>query len=532
VGTVGPVGVDPRARSLAGTAAGLAAGAGVALPDQLVLWRLAGGRPRSVAPVASEDPAAALVAAMEAALTADERRRGAHYTPDHLADEVAALAVRAAGAVADPACGAGALLLAAGRRLVALGGAAREVGRDLLWGADLDPLAAAVTEAAIALWSGGTPPAAGHVVAADALEMGLGAWSAAPAEGFAAVVGNPPFQGQLATDTARDERSRARATARFGAAGRGYVDTAALFLLLGVELVAPGGRVALVQPRSVAAARDSGSVRAALAERARLVELHVPEGRPFGGRVHVCVPVLEVGAGAPADWAAALADGSGVPRVDLGGGPALATVADVVAGFRQHYYGLVDHVRDGGDGHRLVTSGLLGVGTSAWGSAPARFAKRRWARPTVVVTALDEPLRRWLDPLLRPKVLVATQTRIVEAAADREGRWVPCTPVLSVVPHDPWAVDRLTAALCAPPVSAWVARRAAGTGLSPGALRLTTTLLGQVPLPVDERRWAAATDALAAGDLDRYAPLATDLYGLDPAVAAEVLAWWRPLASE
>ncbi|HJR25943.1 MAG TPA: hypothetical protein VJ804_10745, partial [Acidimicrobiales bacterium] len=79
------MGRDVRAERLAGTAAGLAAEAGVDLPEGLLLWRLAEERPSGVAPIASPDPARALVAAMEGALSADERRQGAHYTPPELA---------------------------------------------------------------------------------------------------------------------------------------------------------------------------------------------------------------------------------------------------------------------------------------------------------------------------------------------------------------------------------------------------------------------------------------------------------------
>ena len=31
---------------------------------------------------------------------------------------------------------------------------------------------------------------------------------------------------------------------------------------------------------------------------------------------------------------------------------------------------------------------------------------------------------------------MATQTRVIEAVADEAGAWLPCTPVLSVVPRD------------------------------------------------------------------------------------------------
>jgi type I restriction-modification system DNA methylase subunit len=267
---------DGRARELAGEAATLAAAAGVTLPDGLRLWALAGGRPLAGHRSASAGPvpltrsaaARALGDALAARLGVGERRRGAHYTPPALAAVVAGAALggrrRGEPLVVDPACGGGALLLAAGDRLVADGIDPTRVVAELLFGADVDAVAAAVTEAALALWSGGTPPAPGHVVAADPLLAGRAAWPSAPDAGFDVVVGNPPFQGQLAADTARGAVMRRALRDRFGAAVAGYVDTAALFLLVAVELAAPGGRVGLVQPQSTVAARDGAGVRASL----------------------------------------------------------------------------------------------------------------------------------------------------------------------------------------------------------------------------------------------------------------------------
>ena len=523
------MGADPRARSLAEVAAGLAAGSGIVLPDGLVLWRLAGGRPAGV-PVASDDPARSLVAAMEAALSDDERRRGAHYTPPALAADVVRRArAGAAASVVDPACGGGALLLAAADELAATGFAPGDVV-SRLYGADVDPLAVAVAEVAVALWSGGVAPPSGHLVVADGLLADRATWPSAPGAGFDVVVGNPPFQGQLASDTVRTSEARASLRARFGAAVAPYVDTAALFLLAACDLAADGGRVALVQPQSTAASRDGAGVRAALSARARLVEVWVPEGRPFAANVHVCIPVLQVGAGSPADWAAHLARGRGVPEVELRSGPSVETLATAVGGFRRHYYGLVGHVHEGGDGPRLITSGAIGLGRATWGERPIRFAKARWWRPTVdadAVRKVDPSLDRWLDQVLRPKVLLASQTRVLEAAPDRDGSCVPCTPVVSVVPHEPSDVDRLVAALCSPPVAAWAATKAAGTGLSPHAIRTSTALALAAPLPVDTAAWGEATAALAAGDVDAYADAATAMYRLAPEAASEVVRWWR-----
>lgn len=542
---------DDRVVELATVARRLADDAGVELPAGLRLFELApGGDPDGGARTMSDRPstpdagALALVRELEALLTAGERRRGAHYTPPAVADRVVALALDGsslAPTVGDPACGGGAMLLAAARRLAADGLDRREIARELLWGADIDPVAVAVTEAAIALWSGGTAPANGHLVVADTLH-GPADWG--PPGGFDVVVGNPPFQGQLARATARSAAEVRRLRQRWQVEMSPYVDTAALFLVAAVDLVRPGGRVAMVQPQSTIAARDAGPVRAALAGRAHLRDLWAPTERLFSAGVHVCVPVLDrldgEPPGDPPSWAGRLADECGVPPIELVGAPTIADVADVVAGFREEYYGLIPHVAeeggratppdDGSSGHRLVTSGLIDVGRIRWGERPSRFAKRRWDRPVVDVAAVRASSTRldsWLDRVLRPKIVVASQTLVVEAAPDRTGDVVPVIPAISVVPHDSDDVDRLAAALCSPPVSAWVARCAPGTALSPRALRISAPALGSIPLPSDEAAWEAASDALVAGDPDAFAAHATAMYGLAGDEAAAVIAWWH-----
>jgi hypothetical protein len=545
-----------RAHRISERARALAAGCDVPLPGDLRLWALAGDGGWLVDTGAADggtgaDAAWALVAVMEGSLSTAERRRGAHYTPREVAVQVAGRALpdsAPAGPVVDPACGAGALLLGVADRLVALGRDRADVARHLLYGADLDPLAVAVAETAITIWSGGVPPSAGHLVVGDPLRSGGSAWPATPSEGFAAVVGNPPFQGQLATSTARTAEEAERLRERFGAAVGPYVDTAALFLLVGLELAAPGGRIAMVQPQSTAAARDAGPVRMELARRARLVELWAPPERLFAARVHVCVPVLEVGEGdGRSDWSAEIAATRGTPPVDLGrrrqgaDPERLAGRARVLASFRDHYYGLVPHVTEapatGADGdrsaHPLVTAGLIDVGRCGWGEQPVRFAKRSWARPVVDVDAVRASSRRldgWLDVVLAPKVVVASQTRVVEAAADTDGSWVPSTPTISILPHDPSALPGLLATVCSPPASAWVAARAAGSALSVDTIRVTRGLLEALPLPLDAEAWTEAAEALLAGDLEAFAEAATAMYRLDRATAREVLGWWRPRA--
>ena len=87
-------------------------------------------------------------------------------------------------------------------------------------------------------------------------------------------------------------------------------------------------------------------------------------------------------------------------------------------------------------------------------------------------------MRRWAERLLVPKVLVANQTRVIEAVADPDGAWLPAVPVVTVRPApDGVAVDDIAAVLTSPVASVWAWHRAAGTGLSARSLRLGPRLI-------------------------------------------------------
>ncbi len=568
----------------------MAATTGRALPNDLRLWLLAGGRPDADgagradgdgvndgrvggnAPgdgsqtVGPADVGADLAVALEAATDPAVRRaNGLHVTPRWLADQLVARAVDGleglpAISVCDPACGGGAFLLAAARRLERRGADRRRIVRHLLWGADIDPVGVAVAEAVLALWAGEVPPA-GRLVVADALAAGAAAWPGPPPAGFDVVVGNPPFQNQLGRSTARSPAEQQSLRARYGDAVRPYTDAAWLFLLLGCELARPGGRVVLIEPQSLVAARDAAAVRDAVDRRARVHSIWVDERQVFAAAVRVCAPVLDVGApgetsggaagperpdeGTGRAWAARFADAVGVPAVVMPGGPTLADRADVVAGFRDEYYGLVDLVAEldpelaiGGsplDGVApLITCGSIDWLGSSWARRPIRFAKRAWRAPVVDLARLDDSgtraARRWVTLTRVPKILVATQTRVLEAAVDEAGSWVPSVPVLAVVPRDPADLWRLAAALAGPASTAWLFRRAPGTALARGALKVAAPDLRALPLPVDEAAWDEATAAVrdvvtrpAPGACDRFLDAAAAAYGTPAAVTA----WWR-----
>jgi N-6 DNA Methylase len=545
-----------RARAVAVAAVRLAAATGRRLPDGLRLWALAGGRPEVADTVAEPDVAsgADLAAALEAATGDDQRRaNGLHVTPRWLADRLVVRALDGLGAapavtVCDPACGGGAFLVAAARRLHRRGAERRRVVRHLLWGADIDPVGLAVAEAALALWAGEAPPP-GRLVVADALADGGAVWPDRPAGGFHVVAGNPPFQSQLGRATARTPDQQARLRARYGPAVRAYTDAAWLFLLAGCDLVRPGGRVVLVEPQSLVGARDAAAVRSAVDERARLLDIWVDERPVFAASVRVCAPVLEVGSGRrsgePNPWSERFADAVGIPRVRTPpSGGTIADLAQVIAGFREEYYGLVAAVRERAPADDavapLITSGLIDWLGCSWGRRPARFAKRTWRAPVVDLAELESDggraAQRWVARARVPKLLVATQTRVVEAAVDASGSWVPSVPVVAVVPHDPADLWRVAAAVASPAATAWLLGRAPGTALARDAIKVAAPDLLALPLPADPGAWdeaAAAARAVTTGPAsewpaarDRFLAVATAAYATAPTLED----WWRERA--
>lgn len=522
----------------------------------------------------------------EALLAAPHRRRsGSFYTPPPIATGIVDLllagmhpADRRRSVLCDPASGGGAFALAAARALERAGLSRHEIVAERVWAADVDPAAAAVTATALRLWAAAEgPPPDPNVVVVDSLVEPLDAWPSSPPGAFDAVVGNPPFLGQLRADTARD-RATADAHRRLLGGAPGYADTASLFLVASLRLVRDRGRVALVLPESFLASRDARRVRSHVLTEGRLLHLWFAGEPVFAASVRVCVPVVERGStpgrrvtvarsqgprfderpaiDVDADdlvtaptWGGLVASMLGLPSLRLSSpdGGALGDVCDVTAGFRQHYYGVIDHVREAEpdevtgstwDAHRapLVTSGSIDPACCTWGRRPLTFARRRWQAPVLDLVALartDPAVARWAHARLRPKVVVAAQTRIIEAAADPEGWWYPSTPVVSVAPRDR-TVWEVLAVLLAPLVSVWVATATAGTALAAAHLRLPASLLRQIPLPADHDAWAeGAVRARQASEAITESERADALEGLGLVMGAaygaddEVLDWWR-----
>lgn len=408
----------------------------------------------------------------------------------------------------------------------------------------------------------GQPDDGSHAVQPLTVLARLGAPS-----GANLVVGNPPYLSQLRGAAVRDRAAAAALAEATGGEVLVYTDTAAAFWALGSRWLAPGGVLCLLLPRSVLAARDAASVRRGLASRLTLqwawrderglfdasvrTAALVLADRPPPDAIAVCsgLPPAQVAAlpaalaSQPDRWSAVLLDAAdhavAVPaKLEQGDTPTIAQLALVTADFRDEYYGLAPAVAEGSSDARwpVVTSGLLDPLGQAWGERPCRLHGQLWTRPQLLPERLEPAMQRWWSQRARPKVLVATQTAVIEAAADPAGQLVPVTPLLSVLPHNPADVWRLAVALTAPIVSRLALERHAGAGLSAGALKLSAKQLAALPLPVHQSQWDAAVQLALTLRLDRpvleqpgFAQLLLRLglaYGQPEPDARATAAWW------
>jgi type I restriction enzyme M protein len=173
--------------------------------------------------------------------------KGQFFTPRHVVDWIARMLLLQPGEkVIDPACGSGAFLVHARAQ------AAVET-----WGFDVD--ARAVRVARLIAAASGDDPA--RIVRADSLSRGrdggAGAAAGSAIEGDV-VMTNPPFAGDVEYDGYE--------LAKLGR--RAERDT--LFVERCIEMLRPGGRLAIVLPHNKVAASASSGLRRWLSERARV----------------------------------------------------------------------------------------------------------------------------------------------------------------------------------------------------------------------------------------------------------------------
>jgi hypothetical protein len=310
--------------------------------------------------------------------------------------------------------------------------------------------------------------------------------------------------------------------------------------------------------------RDARSIRSTVLTDASLRSLWVADEPVFDASVEVCAPVLVRGAVGAAtalvrgrdfaagpdvtaptasspSWSSLLAALHDLPVRALRTDGVLGDVADATADFRDQYYGLAGAVVDEPDGSaarpRLVTSGLVDPARLHWGERSCRFNKASYRHPRVELGRLDPSMRAWADRRLVPKVLVATQTRVLEAVVDLDGDLLPSVPIVTITARSSSVEDlwRIGALLCSPPAALVAARRHLGAGRNATALRLSARDLLALPLPADRASWdrAAARFAAASGpgvpsshraELHASAQAMCDAYGLGRDDG--LLSWW------
>ncbi|MFM1829909.1 MAG: hypothetical protein RLZZ558_249 [Planctomycetota bacterium] len=488
--------------------------------------------------------------------------------------------------VLDPACGSGNLLVEAARWMLARRVPARRVAA-CLRGMDVDRGAVRVTRQRLGAMLGEGAGVTRSL--ARGIRVGDATCATTSVLACDVLVANPPFLGQLKRHTVVDPSTARRWRRRFGDAVGGYLDPAGIFLLLGVQSLTPGGVGAVILPRSILAAQSAEAVRASIDAVASLEAVWLDDGFVFEAGTRVCVlhlrrrqrtasvvePTLQVLGSVRATlpwplwqgrWSAAAAAGAGVPPVQVRAQGVVGDLARVTADFRDQFYGLkgtlcddrhagrglnavrprtadVDREASRMDRLPILTTGLIAWNRSLWGLRPARLLGRALQHPAARVPALlrNPAMRSWLSDALHPKVLVATQTPVVEAVVDPRGEMASGVPVIRVVPHEASDLWLLAAALLAPSTSAVAWWRHAGAGLSPGAIKLSARQVAALPLPSVVHAWrqaarclqrchASRDDAELARSMQAFERASARAYGLDVGSAQDVARWWRPLA--
>jgi len=242
------------------------------------------------------------------------RRAGLFFTPGWLAQQMAAWLLpeheqRPPRAVLDPACGSGRLLWSLAQRLLPpatdaqRAAACRQLVQSTLRGVEVDPLAAAICRTRF--WLEADPlqgPVAGLerlVTVADAIcgsldgrQEGCLDWSSVfggqlDDGGFGIIVTNPPFEVLRGYARRRGLEEYAERIRRSGyqLALQGNLNTWRLFLERCLQLLRPGGRLAIVLPAGFTTDRSAGKLRRRLLESGWLRRLNAyPESeRVFAG---------------------------------------------------------------------------------------------------------------------------------------------------------------------------------------------------------------------------------------------------------
>lgn len=419
------------------------------------------------------------------------------------------------------------------------------------------------------------PPLQGHSWHSNPSLSTHGNWL-----GFDVILGNPPFLSQLASPTSHDLTRQAWLKHRYAELIQPYTDAAAIFLAHSIELLRPGGRLGLVLPASVLSTRDCHSIRQYAARHTTFQSVWINPARSFPGvNVLTCALVAQrIEQRAKLDsqpiqtfvgpacrkgkalrlsrehlisantWGMFTQELAGIPRVRVSRQRTLVDIAVATADFRDQYYGLSGHIVERAQPASpafapLITSGLIDLAACLWSQRSTRILKHTWQSPQVNIDSLRAltALGPWIDQRRVPKVLLATQTRILEPWVDVQGNTLPCVPLITITPRDPsesQALWLIAAVLASPVASAMAIVEFAGAALSATAIKLSAKQCLSLPLPAesDMESMAAAFRRIAspdasADDLQHFAETSVAAYSIPRGKVSAILSWWIPLAN-
>jgi hypothetical protein len=346
--------------------------------------------------------------------------------------------------------------------------------------------------------------------------------------GFSCVVGNPPFLSPLVASGAKVSPERRLTKTVFSGLGGPKADESSYFLLLASAIVATEGRIGLVLPDSFLSASDSSDIRRALGDRHDLAAIWRGDGSEFEAAVTTIFVVLSPpgsvqsparfigpefreipGADLPwreSSWAPLVSDEIESARIfTLESNRTLSEFCEISADYRDQYYGLVGAVYDASPecpanpaDPVLITTGLIDPLTIAWGETTTKFNKMTYQAPRVALSKLTPEMARWATSRLRPKLMVATQGRMLEVAIDRDGRMLPCVPVICVFPMagSPVTLEALAAILLSPAAFEYLRLTKLGSGLGSGAIKVSAADLRQLPVPAGLEEVTRAAELL------------------------------------
>jgi len=270
------------------------------------------------------------------------RKSGVVYTPDYVAEYLVRQALgpileqRWAGRglrIIDPACGGGALIVAACRFLQSRGWTSSGGTAAMICGTDID--GDAVLAARRSLWlehvSAGVSPtrALGNELAQCIVHDDIlcNEQSRSLDGTFDAVVGNPPYRRELASKPLFDRLAASQLGRRYRAA---RMDLAYYFIHRGLELLAPDGRLSFITGSYWTAGRGARKLVAALRDGFRIEEIFLLDRLPVFSKVagrHMILTVVREAGDLPTTVKRAPPAGIADPRTVVEGRMALPIYA-------------------------------------------------------------------------------------------------------------------------------------------------------------------------------------------------------------